>query len=106
MYPREVEEVLARHPAIVQVAVVGIHDDYYSEEVHAAVILDPDVAVTSEELIEWSKKHLGSHKYPRHFHPWTTFPMGPSGKVLKREIARSVAEGSGPSASAQPVEAD
>jgi long-chain acyl-CoA synthetase len=88
IYPREVEEVLARHPAIVQVSVVGIPDDVQGEEINAVVVLDPSASLTEDELIEWSREHLGKHKYPRRIRFATELPMGPSMKVLKREIRR------------------
>src|SRR3954449_3541087 len=64
VYPREVEEALARHPAVTQVAVIGVPDQVLGEEICAVVVPDPG-GVTEEELINWSRERLGRHKYPR-----------------------------------------
>ncbi len=84
VYPRDVEEVLLRHPAVGQVAVIGLPDPKLGEEVCAVVVKSGDV--TEEELIAWSKEKLASYKYPRRVIFVDGFPLGPSGKVLKREL--------------------
>ena len=87
VYPREVEEALLRHPAVAQVAVFALPDPQYGEEVSAAVVLDPAAdAVTAEELSAWAKTKLAAYKYPRRIFFTDAFPLGPSGKVLKREL--------------------
>ncbi|MEV0096766.1 long-chain fatty acid--CoA ligase [Streptomyces sp. NPDC050738] len=86
VYPREVEEVLARHPAIAQVSVIGLPDEARGEEICAAVVLRPGVAPTPEEIVAWSRERLGRHKYPRVVRMLTELPLGPSGKILKREL--------------------
>ncbi len=88
IYPREVEEALARHPAVVQVAVIGVPDPVHGEEICAVVVPDPG-GLTEQELIEWSKERLGKHKYPRQVRFVEALPMGPSFKVLKRELRRT-----------------
>jgi long-chain acyl-CoA synthetase len=88
VYPREVEEALARHPAVVQVAVIGVPDPVHGEEICAVIVADPG-GVTAEELIEWSKDRLGRHKYPRQIKFVETLPLGPSQKVLKRELRKT-----------------
>lgn len=85
VYPREVEEVLARHPAVVQVAVIGVPDDTYGEEICAVIVPGPD-APGEPDLVEWSKERLGKHKYPRQVRFVDSMPLGPSQKVLKREL--------------------
>ena len=87
VYPRDVEEVLLRHPAVGQVAVIGLPDPKSGEEVCAVVVLDPaGGALTEPELIAWSKERLASYKYPRRVVFADRFPLGPSGKVLKRDL--------------------
>jgi long-chain acyl-CoA synthetase len=91
VYPREVEEVLARHPAVAQVAVIGLPDPTYGEEVCAVVKLVDDgsgrpVTEVTDDVIVWSREHLAGHKYPRVVKVVDEFPLGPSGKVLKREL--------------------
>jgi len=84
VYPRDVEEVLLRHPAVGQVAVIGLPDPRSGEEVCAVVVKDGEL--TEDELIAWSKEKLASYKYPRRVIFVDAFPLGPSGKVLKREL--------------------
>lgn len=91
VYPREVEEVLATHPGVAQVAVVGFADEVHGEEICAVVVRSPEGAgLTGEELIEWSKERLGRYKYPRRVEFAKDMPLGPSGKVLKRELAKGL----------------
>ncbi|MEO7126531.1 MAG: long-chain fatty acid--CoA ligase [Nakamurella sp.] len=91
VYPREVEEVLATHPGVAQVAVVGFPDDLHGEEICAVVVRSPEGAsLTAEELIDWSKENLGRYKYPRRVEFVKEMPLGPSGKVLKRELAKGL----------------
>ncbi|QLJ03802.1 long-chain fatty acid--CoA ligase [Streptomyces sp. NEAU-sy36] len=86
VYPREVEEVLVRHPAVAQVAVIGLPDELHGEEVCAVVVPVPGAAPDAAALTEWSKEHLGRHKYPRRVEFTDELPLGPSMKVLKREL--------------------
>ncbi|WP_111767773.1 long-chain-fatty-acid--CoA ligase [Nakamurella deserti] len=91
VYPREVEEVLAGHPGIAQVAVVPVPDEVHGEEVCAVVVRSPEGAgLDAAGLIDWASERMGRHKYPRRVEFVETLPMGPSGKVLKREIVRSL----------------
>ncbi|GHI93350.1 long-chain-fatty-acid--CoA ligase [Streptomyces olivaceus] len=92
VYPREVEEVLARHPGIAQVAVIGLPDDLHGEEVCAVVVPAPGAAPAAREVTEWSKEHLGRHKYPRRVEFADALPLGPSMKVLKRELRARYAD--------------
>jgi long-chain acyl-CoA synthetase len=91
VYPREVEEVLARHPGVVQVAVIGVPDPVHGEEICAVVVPDPG-GVTEDELIGWAKERLGRHKYPRRIRFVEALPLGPSHKVLKRELRKTYAQ--------------
>ena len=87
VYPREVEEVLLRHEGIGQVAVIALPDPTHGEEVCAVVVRSPEGAgLTADEVVAWSKERLAAHKYPRVVHFVDAFPLGPSGKVLKREL--------------------
>ncbi|GIH14524.1 long-chain-fatty-acid--CoA ligase [Rugosimonospora africana] len=89
VYPREVEEVLARYPGIVQVAVIGVPDETHGEEIWAVAVLDKDTSLTEDELVAWSREQLGRHKYPRQVRFVDELPVGPSHKVLKRELRRT-----------------
>jgi len=94
IYPREVEEALLRHPAVGQVAVIGVPDPQYGEEVAAVVVKDPAGGdVTEAELSAWAKERLAAYKYPRRVFFADSFPLGPSGKVLKRELVQQYGQG-------------
>ncbi len=87
IYPREIEEFLHGHPAIVDVQVVGVPDDRYGEEVCAFVILrDPAGTLSVDELTEFCRGRLAHFKTPRHLRVVTAFPMTVSGKVRKAEL--------------------
>jgi long-chain acyl-CoA synthetase len=86
VYPREVEEVLLRHGDVAQVAVIGVPDDTYGEEVCAVVVPEEGSTPDPAEIVAWSKTQLAGHKYPRKVEFVDAFPLGPSGKVLKREL--------------------
>ncbi|HMJ36885.1 MAG TPA: long-chain fatty acid--CoA ligase [Baekduia sp.] len=88
VYPREVEEVLVRHPAVDQVAVVGIPHATHGEEVLAVVVPDPEHGgdLDAEELLAWVGERVARHKRPRLVEVVDELPLGPSRKVLKREL--------------------
>jgi long-chain acyl-CoA synthetase len=86
VYPREVEEVLMTHPAVVEVAVAGVDDPRRGETVKAWVVKKEDDATTETEMIEWSKQHLAKYKYPRLIEFRDELPKTTVGKVLKREL--------------------
>ncbi|MFG2603469.1 long-chain fatty acid--CoA ligase [Streptomyces sp. NPDC048514] len=86
VYPREVEEVLHEHPAVALAAVLGLPDERLGEEVAAAVVLRPDAHADTEELRRFVRDRVAAYKYPRRIWLTDTLPIGPSGKILKREI--------------------
>ena len=83
IYPRELEEVLYRHPQIQDAAVVGIPDPLWGETVKAFVVLRKGAAMKEEEVVEYCKAHLASYKKPRSVVFVDSLPRNPSGKVLK-----------------------
>ena len=87
VYPREIEEVLYEHPAVMHAAVIGIAHPVHGEEVAAAVELRSGAAATAEELREYVKARVAAYKYPRHIWLTDALPIGATGKILKREIA-------------------
>ena len=89
VYPREVEEVLYEHPAIVEVAVVGVPDEFYGEEAAAVIVVASDAVVTGDEIRTWAKERLSAYKVPRLFSFVDALPRGATGKILKRAIDRS-----------------
>jgi len=86
VYPRELEEVLHEHPAVAEVAVVGIPHPDLGEEVGAAVALKPGASATAAELREFAKDKVAAYKYPRQVWLVTSLPKGPTGKILRREV--------------------
>jgi long-chain acyl-CoA synthetase len=86
VYPRELEEVLLTHPAVAQVAVVGVPDPRVGEEVKAYVVRKPGTSVTEEVLVEWTREQFASYKYPRIVEFRESLPISATGKVLKREL--------------------
>jgi long-chain acyl-CoA synthetase len=86
VYPREIEEVLHEHPAVAEVAVIGIPHDNLGEEVGAAVALKPDASVTPEELRAFARDKIAAYKYPRQVWLVSELPKGPTGKILRREV--------------------
>jgi len=91
IYPSEVENVLAHHAAVRDVAVVGQPDDYYGEEIVAVVVRSADVTV--QELDEWAREQLAPYKVPRRFAFVDALPQGVSGKTLKRRLRDQLASG-------------
>jgi long-chain acyl-CoA synthetase len=87
VYPREVEEVLYEHPAVAEAAVVAVPHAELGEEVGAAVALKAGGEASPEELQAFVKERLAAYKYPRHVWFVPELPKGPTGKILKREIA-------------------
>ena len=86
VYPREIEEVLYEHPAVLEAAVVSTPHPTHGEEVVAAIALRPDASATPAELRDYVKERVAAYKYPRHVWLVDALPKGATGKVLKREI--------------------
>ena len=86
VYPREIEEVLFRHPAIADVAVVGIPDSIWGESVKAFIVLKHGKMVGKQEVIDFCKRHLASYKKPKSVEFISSIPKNPSGKPLKRVL--------------------
>ena len=93
VYPREVEDVLAAHPAVLEAAVVGAPDERRGEEVVAFVTLAPGAQASASDLIGHCRERLAAYKYPRRVEVRESLPHGPTGKVLKRELARPAPNG-------------
>jgi long-chain acyl-CoA synthetase len=86
VYPREIEEALHEHPAVAEVAVIGIPHAELGEEVGAAVALKPGASATPAELRQFAKERVAAYKYPRHVWLVDSLPKGPTGKILRREV--------------------
>ncbi len=86
IYPREIEEVLVRHPAVHEVAVIGIPDDEWGEAVKAVVSLVDGETATEEDLIAFCRDHIASYKKPRSVDFVDDLPRNNYGKIVKREL--------------------
>ena len=98
IYPREIDDLLFTHPAIASAAVIGVADDLYGEEVAAFVVVKDGSKLSADELIEFCKTHLADFKCPKSVHFVDDIPKGPTGKLLKRELARLYKESKSDSA--------
>ena len=87
VFPREVEDLLADHEAVVEVAVIGVDDEEYGQRLKAFVVVAEEGAVGPEDLKAHVKAHLASYKAPREFEFIAELPRNASGKILKRELA-------------------
>jgi len=90
VFPREVEEVLRGHPAIADVAVVGLPDERWGESVHAAVLLTPDAHVGDDDLSDFCRNQLSAQKVPKQFHIRVDFPRTSTGKVVRADLIQEL----------------
>jgi long-chain acyl-CoA synthetase len=86
VFPVEVEEALAQHPAVDDVAVIGVPDERWGETVKALVVLRTGAVASADELTAFAREHLAGYKLPRSVDFVSDLPRTPSGKVLKREL--------------------
>lgn len=86
VYPRELEEVMLSHPDISLVAVVGVPDERFGEEIKAFIIPRSEANLSEQGVVAWCKEKMGAHKYPRLVEIRDALPMTATGKILKREL--------------------
>jgi acyl-CoA synthetase (AMP-forming)/AMP-acid ligase II len=89
--PREIDEALLRHPAVLEAAAFGVPDAAYGQDIAAAVIAKPGAALIEAELEAWCLRELGRFKTPRRWLMVAELPKGPSGKVQRLKLAELVA---------------
>lgn len=93
IYPREVEDILAEHPAVSQSAVFGVPDDTWGEQVAAAVIFKPGAAASKEELANYLRERIARHKVPKIWRFRASLPVNASGKIQKFLLTEEVLAG-------------
>jgi len=86
IYPAEVENAMMKHPAVADVAVIGIPDDRWGEVPLAIVVRKPDVAVTEDDIIAFGRTQLAGFKTPKKVAWADALPRNPSGKILKKDL--------------------
>ena len=92
VWPRDVEEVIAAHPAVAEVGVAGIPDVYQGEAVKAWIVLREGMQVTPEEIQAYCKEKLTGYKVPKYVEFRSSLPKSMVGKVLRRELVREDGE--------------
>jgi acyl-CoA synthetase (AMP-forming)/AMP-acid ligase II len=86
VYPREIEEILYRHPAVSECAVIGVPDVKWVERVHAVIVLKQSQRATADEIITFCKDNIARYKAPRTVEFVDALPKSPQGKILKKEL--------------------
>jgi len=93
IYPAEVENALAGHPAVQDVAVIGVPDEKWGEAVKAIVTKEPGADVTGSELIAYARERIAGYKLPKSVDFVASVPRNPSGKILRRDLRKPYWEG-------------
>jgi acyl-CoA synthetase (AMP-forming)/AMP-acid ligase II len=85
--PREIDDVLYRHPAVLEAAAFGVDDEHYGQEIMACVALCPGMQATEQELLDLCETNLGAYKTPKRVLIRDTLPKGPSGKIQRLKLS-------------------
>jgi acyl-CoA synthetase (AMP-forming)/AMP-acid ligase II len=85
--PREIDDILYRHPAVLEAAAFGVEDEHYGQEIMACVALCPGMQATEKELLELCVENLGQYKAPKRVLIRDTLPKGPSGKIQRLKLS-------------------
>lgn len=86
VYPREVEEVIYKHPDVVECAVIGLPDKSFGEAVSAHIVLKDDSKIDEQQMIDFCSKHLAKYKLPTEVHFTDELPKNTTGKILRRSL--------------------
>jgi long-chain acyl-CoA synthetase len=86
VYPREIEEVLYKHPKVKDAAVIGVPDDLRGEKIVAYIVLKEGEEAHSREILRWMKERLAVYKVPRHIEFRDDLPRNNTGKIMKRML--------------------
>ncbi len=92
IYPVEVENVLAEHPAVREVCVVGVPDDRWGERVHAVVVLQEEQTIQPDALIDFCRGSIADFKAPKTVDVWPALPKGATGKIQKRAVLDQIVD--------------
>ncbi len=84
--PREIDDILYRHPAVLEAAAFGVDDEHYGQEIMACVALCPGMDATEQELLQLCKDNLGTYKTPKQILIRDALPKGPSGKIQRLKL--------------------
>ena len=96
VYSAEVENIIARHPAVAQCAVIGLPDPMWGERVHAVIMLKPGATLTLDELTGFCREHIAAYKCPRGATIGDVpLPLSGAGKILKRQLRETLGAPSG-----------
>jgi len=93
IYPAEVENAVFGHPAVADVAVIGVPDERWGEAVKAIVVRKAGAEVTPAEIIAYARERIAGYKLPKSVDFVDTLPRNPSGKILRRELRDPYWEG-------------
>jgi acyl-CoA synthetase (AMP-forming)/AMP-acid ligase II len=93
IYPVEVENAIAHHPSVADVAVIGVPDEKYGEALLAFLVLKADTELALDELIEFCRERIAGYKIPRQMQIIAEMPRNPSGKILKKDLRKPFWEG-------------
>jgi long-chain acyl-CoA synthetase len=86
IFPREVEEVLLRHPSVIEAAVFGIPDERWGEAVRAVVVLRPDANIEEDDIVAFCADSIARYKLPKRVDFADSLPRNAAGKILRREL--------------------
>ena len=91
--PRDVEEIIYRHPKVLEAAVLGVPDDKWGEAIRAVIVPKPGEKATQEEVIQFCRGKIASYKIPKSADFVDSLPKTPTGKILKKDIRQALLEG-------------
>ncbi|MCZ7663650.1 MAG: AMP-binding protein [Thermoleophilia bacterium] len=92
IWPREVEEVLYKHEAVLECAVIGVPHAVFGESVKACIVVRPGVEVCTEDIVTYCKAQMADYKAPRIVEFMEALPKSPAGKILKTELRKASGE--------------
>jgi len=88
IYPRDIEEILYKHPAISDAVSIGIPDPLMGEEIKVYVVLKAGMPTAPEEILNYCRDQLAKHKWPKYIDVVQTIPRNPMGKILRKELRK------------------